>query len=185
MKIICLLLTLFFLQDDYGKPVKTKVADGITMMLPETLHPMSEQDLAAKYISHRMPLAAYTSPDRRADLTVNTANTAWQEADVGLMHNFYKASIVNLFTEVDFIKEETAHINDKAFSVFEFISVLEGDENSFTNRQAVETYNYIAYTIVNGQAMVFSFNASASQKDQWQHTAHEMMQSIKIKKTLR
>ncbi len=181
MKYILFIAFLFFpLKGE--KMVKVKIADGITVMLPETFTPMTAQDLASKYLSARTPLASYTSSDRVADFTVNTANSAWAATDIEIMHKFNKANINSLFTAINFSKEEIIELNGRKFSVFEFVSVLEGEESVVNPQPPVKKYNYILYTIVNNQSMIFSFSAPASKKQLWEENAREIMQSIKINK---
>lgn len=164
--------------DDY---VKTEIAKGITVNIPKSFTPMTESKLNEKYYSARKPLAAYISEDQRADLGVNTSNARWQADDLPMLQNFYRASIMSLYDEVDFLNEEIENINGKDFAVFEFISVVREDENALTVKRPIRKYIYIQYTVHKGKTFVFSFSAPAEQQSRWQEPARTIMESVKIK----
>lgn len=161
--------------------VKTEIAKGITMSLPKTFAPMSESQLHEKYFSAREPIAAYISEDQQTDLGVNTSNARWQASDLPMLQSFYRASILSLYDEVDFLKEGIEEVNGKDFAVFEFVSIVRQEEDALTAQRPIQKYTYIQYTIHNGKAFVFNFNCPAGQQSHWQQTAKTIMESVKIK----
>ncbi len=175
---ILLTVTGFYQHKD--KYVKTEVAEGITLQLPESFTAMTESLLSQKYLSGRRPLAAYTSPDQQADLAVNTSNARWQADDLPMLQNFYKANIESLYDEVKFLKEGIEKINGKDFVLFAFVSLVLPEEGTLTMQQPVRKYTYIAYTIHKGKTYVFNFTAPAQQQAQWQVTAETIVNSIKL-----
>lgn len=160
---------------------KTKVTDKISMKVPMTFTPMNPSDLRNKYLSSRAPIAMYTSPDQQIDLGINVTNNTWQSDDLEILKSFYKANIMNLFTEVNIIQETIQEIGERKFIVFEFVSRVTDQENTFGGNTAISKYTYIEYTIYGENVLLFNFTSPARVKSQWAETVKEMMESVRIK----
>src|SRR4249920_1949885 len=104
------------------KLIKTKIANGITVLLPSDWKPMDNLDFTERYPSVRAPLAAYTNDERLIDFSVNVSATQWPDTDLELAQKFFKASIMNSFDRVVMINEGVEEINKKKFIFFEFES---------------------------------------------------------------
>lgn len=169
-----------------AKLVKTKVHDAITVSIPANFAPVSEQEMASKYVSSRQPVALYTGPDKQADFSVNLSTTQWQHFDLPLVKDFYKASLATLYTEMEWIKEEIQEIRDVNFAIFEYVGTVadEEQENAIRKTSPMQVYTYLAYGLVEGKVVVFTFTAPANQRQQWAPVAEAMMESIRLKKTL-
>ncbi len=165
---------------------KTEVHDAITVSLPADFAPVTEQDMAAKYVSYRKPIALYTDPSRQVDFSVNMSLTQWQYFDLPLVKDFYKASLSTLYADINWIKEDIQEIKDVNFAIFEYVGTVADaeEENSIRQTKPMQVYTYIAYGLVNGKVVVFTFTAPASQRQQWAPVAAAMMESIRLKKTL-
>jgi hypothetical protein len=188
MKINILFLSaVILLLTAFQQPVKlskTKISDHITARLPEDFQPVGEQELRSKYVSHRPPIALYTSPDRQVDFSVNVSVNQWQHFDLPLVKDFYKASLSTLYTDLRMLKEETTELNKHPAALFEFVGTVEGEENVVRSTASISKYHYVAYVLVNGKVAVFTLTAPARQQQQWSAVAEEIMESIRIKKTL-
>ncbi len=158
--------------------VRTEINESISLEVPASFLPMSQQDLRNKFISYRLPLAGFTSPDRSVDLVINQNPTPWRDQDIELLKEFYQNNIRNLFDTVQFFQETVKQINDRNYAVFEFISTVHGDPNSLRRQAAVVDYTWVQYTVKDQQAYVFSFNCPASLRERWQSTADKIMSSI-------
>jgi hypothetical protein len=173
-------------QAQIPKLVNVKVSDQIKMKLPNTLFPMTEQDIRAKYISNKIPLAAYISIDKNADFGVNVSNSRWDESDSEMLKKFYKVNIINLHTDVKFLNDGITSYNGQEFVFFEFVSTVEDeDKKKLTGvLKPLKKYHFIQYAIINNKALVFNFSAPIEQMDIYRPILPEVMSSIKIKKTL-
>lgn len=167
-----------------SKFVKTKVSDGISLLLPGDFIPVSEEDLRRKYLSAKPPVAVYTDYSRSVDFGVNVAYSKWDEEDLEIMKSFYKSNIMGLYNEVQFMNESIENINGKDFAVFEYVSAVYDEESSAFNQGTISKYVRIQYAIVNGKTVLFNFSCPASQKDKWIPIAKEILESVKISKTL-
>ena len=178
----CLLIGRVSAQD--LKLNKTQIGKEITLAIPESFIPMSEQDIAQKYISYRDPLAVYTNSDRTVDFGVNLSVTHWKPEDLEILQDFFENSIRSLYTKVDFIRKDIEVINETPYAVFEFISTVAGEDNAINQSKPISKYHLIHYGVVNNKTVLFNFTAPASAKSEWENVAKEIMSSKKIKKTL-
>ncbi len=163
------------------KLVKTKIAEGITVMLPKELAPMTPEDIIQRYPSVRAPLGAYTNPDRLVDFSVNISATQWKDGDVEFARKFFKATIYNMYDRVEMISEGVETIHKKKFFYFEFDSRINADRKQVTTQDALMKYTYIMYLVHPTRTLVFSFNCTKEQKEEWQETAKVVMHSIKVR----
>lgn len=175
------ILTLVLTSFGLPKMNKTKVAEGITISLPNTLSVMTPEDIVQRYPSVRSPLAAYTDLNRSADFSVNISATQWPDGNVEMAKKFFKAGIANLYDRVDFISEGVQTIHKKKYIFFEFESRVNGNKMQLGEQSPVYRYTYIQYLVEKDKALVFSFNCPKDLRQDWQPTVHAMMKSLKVK----
>ena len=113
---------------DQPKLVKTKVADGITVSIPEGWRPMDGMDFNERYRSVRAPVAAYTNEERVTDFSVNISATQWPDAKLELAQQFFKASLRNMFDRMEIISEGIHEVKGKKYIFFEFESRVNGTQ---------------------------------------------------------
>lgn len=176
-----LIFFLVFGGNEQPKLVKTKVADGITVSIPQGWRPMDGLDFTERYPSVRAPLAAYTNQERLVDFSVNISATRWPDMNHKIAHQFFKASISSMFDRVNFISEGVRTVHGKEFIYFEFESTMSGNRTQEAQRDPILKYSYLQYYLEPGRTLVFSFNAPRRERAEWQATAQAMMESIKIK----
>ncbi len=163
------------------KFIRVKITDDISIKVPQDFNPVPEGQMINRHVHFRRPLALFTDPMNEVDLVFNQNPTRWREADIEILKDFYKSNILSLYDDVEFIKEEVADIRGKKFAVFEFISSIKGNQNSFRNTSALRKYTYIQYTIYHGSTLVSNLSTPARKKLQWSGLAHEIMSSIAFK----
>jgi len=162
------------------KLVKTKINKDITVMLPEELATMTPEDLIQRYPSVRAPLGAYTNTDRLVDFSVNISATQWRYEDVEFAQKFFKSSIYSMFDRVEMLSEGIETIHNKKFIFFEFDSRINADRKEVATQDALMKYTYIMYLVHPSRTLVFSFNCTKEQKEEWQETAKIIMHSVKV-----
>jgi hypothetical protein len=163
------------------KLVKTKIDSGITVSLPTELKPMTPEDLAQRYPSVRAPLGAYTNEDRLVDFSANVSATQWPDGDIKFAQSFFKSTIYNMYDRVDLLSEGFVDLHQKKFFYFEFDSRLNADRKNVGTQDALFRYTYIMYLVEPKRTLVFSFNCTKEQKEEWQETARAIMQTIRVK----
>ncbi|MEO1254808.1 MAG: hypothetical protein AAFY41_07985 [Bacteroidota bacterium] len=160
--------------------VKIGPEQNISMKIPDSFMSMTDQDRMKQVYSTKVPLAMYANESQEVLLGVNYNIMQWTEKDTDLVYGFYKASVNNLFDEVEFIQDEIKEINGRTFIVFEIIGSIRGD-NTFSTKAAQKNYSYIQYTSWNDQVLLFNFSCKNRLRNQWEGIAKEIMESIKIK----
>ena len=163
------------------KLVKTKMGNGITVSLPEEFEPMTPEDIIQRYPSVRAPLGAYTNPDRLVDFCANVSATQWKVDDAKLAMKFFKSSIYSMYDRVEMISEGEVSIHKQNFFYFEFDSRLNSDRKNVATQDPLMKYTYIMYLVKADKTLVFSFNCTKEQKEDWQPIAKMIMHSIKVK----
>ena len=163
------------------KLVKVEVSENITVNLPQSFQPMTEDQMLRKFESARPPVAAYTSADQRADFSVSTSATRWQSSDLPILKDFYRSSLLELYDEVDFLDEGLREVDGVQVAFFELTSLVKEDENAVVPKPPVQMYTFIQYTIHNEKTLIFTFSSPLRQQSQWQPIAQEIMSSVKLK----
>jgi len=163
------------------KLVKVKIKEDITVMLPEDLKPMTEDDMVQRFPSVRAPLGAFTDQNRQADFTVNVSATQWPDGDLKVAGQFFKSGITNLYDKVYFISEGTQEIHGKTYIFFEFESRVNGTKSKLGEQEPVVKYSFVQYLVEPKRTLVFSFSCVKPVMPQWQKQAHAVMKSLRVK----
>lgn len=179
--IVLCVSTMFLMVAAKPKLVKTKVNESITVYIPQDWRPMDAMDFTNRYPSVRAPLAAYTNEERAVDFSVNISATQWPDANAEVAKGFFKASLMNMFDRVEMMSEGVYEVNKKKYIYFEFQSRVNGNPRQEGFADAVVKYTYIQYLVEPGRTLVFSFNAPARVKSEWQEIAQQMMKAVKVK----
>lgn len=179
MMLLCAMFS--FAAQDTPKLKRTRVADGMSLLVPEGWRPMDELDFSQRYPSVRAPIAAFTDQDRLSDISVNVSATQWPDADAAMASQFFKASIMNTFDRVEMISEGVREIKGNNFIYFEFESTIRGNPRELGQQQSIMGYSYIQYLVQPGRTLVFSFHCPRRLRQQWENTALEIMENIRIK----
>lgn len=162
-----------------SKLKKTHISKEITVMIPSDFTPMPDDGIARRYPATTKPLAVYTSPNGQIDFSVTQKTTQFKSRDLNMLQEFYKANLLEKFTNVDFIREEIVDIKGQQYIVFEFVSKM-ADERGTTNLAPVQKYSIIQYTIKGNQLFIFTMHAPFVLKNDWQPTIRQVMSSVKL-----
>jgi len=158
--------------------VAQRVADLVTVKVPETFQKLSDDQIADKIIASRKPLSMYSSPNGSSDFSVSVGNSArnpWEDKDLKMMADFQKANINALFTSVTWLEDKILKVNGQQFAVFEFVS-----EVKEKGKPAIKKYNNVRYTIKKKNVLIFSFVCPEVEKPLQQELAEDILNSIKF-----
>lgn len=191
MRYLAFLLIIFVAGAAFAqtKLKKIQISKEISAQLPGDFSPLPDDGIARKYPASTKPLAVYSSPNGQIDFSVNQKHSQFRPQDLNMLREFYKASLVERFSKVDFIREEVIDINGQKYLVFEYVSSL-ADDRQGGMLAPVQKYSTVQYTIIenddktvrDNQLIVFAFHAPFSMKNEWQQTARDIMSSVNIKK---
>ena len=181
MKKLLLGFPILFLFGFSHKLVKTKIDSGISVNLPTEFSPMTPEDIVQRYPSVRAPLGAFTNPDRLVDFCANVSATQWPQGNAGFAMKFFKSTIYTMYDRVEMISEGVATLHKQNFFYFEFDSRLNADRQNVGTQDPLMKYTYIMYLVKPERTLVFSFNCTKEQKEEWQPVAREIMNSIRVR----
>jgi hypothetical protein len=181
-----------FLTAQTAKLVKTKINETLTVSIPADFTMMAENVYTKKYGAYRPPIAIYTSPNGYADFGINESinrslkafnKSDFKEEDLTMLKSMYKSSVMAMHSEVSFTQDKIETINGRKFLVLEFVGVVRDEDKAITiGNSEKKHYNYLMYSVEEGKVLIFNFNCPANMRSQWQATAKDIMQSIKITK---
>jgi hypothetical protein len=143
--------------------------------LPTAFAQMSDDDIAAKILSYKKPLAFFSDRNKQADLSVNKSNSKFRDTDTEIMRNFYESNVKSVHDNVVFFTNEVQTINGRKYAVLEF----EGEVRE-KGKAAIKKYYYIQYTALKKEVWVFSFSCPIKSKDVWKPVATKAMKSMKV-----
>lgn len=161
------------------KFVKVEVSEGITVKIPKSYAEMTEEDLRQRSDSYRKPVAIYTDPSRTSEFVVNFSYSLWNTYDLDLMMSFFKSSLFEMYSEVSIIKEEVVEVKGRKFLVLEFYSVSR--QEGASNLRPIRKYTSLRYTLDGGRTILFNFTCPQALREEFQETASQIMESIRIK----
>ena len=184
ISVLSLVFTCFLSQLSIGQSkgkliyVSQKVADLVTVKVPETFKKLNDDQIADKIIASRKPLAMFSSPSGTADFSVSVGNSArnpWADTDLKMMAEFQKSNIKSIFTSVEFITEKMEKVNGQTFAIFEFIS-----EVKEKGKPPIRKYNNVRYTIKKKNVLIFSFICSEFERPLNEAIADEILESVRF-----
>lgn len=181
MKRLLIFTVLFGMAFSHQKMVKTKVANGITVSLPDTLMPMQPEDISQRFPSVRNPLGAYTNMERDVDFSVNISATQWPDGDIQLAQQFFKSGLNNLYDRLEIIDEGVHTINKKNYIFFIFESTVSPGQRSVGATESIRKFTYIQYLVEPRRTLVFTFSCPTRFRDGWEDMAHQIMNSLRVK----
>ncbi|QCK16911.1 hypothetical protein [Mangrovivirga cuniculi] len=161
---------------------KATVSESFQIKIPEGFTKMTDDELYAKYRSADPAAFAYISADKQSEFIINKSETPWPEEDIELLYGFYKATIYDLFDEINILKEEIIDLEGKKVAVLEMETVVYPPKNSMIPRPTIRKYNYIQYLIHDGKLWIMSFSSPQGAKQNWKEIIEISMESIKLKK---
>lgn len=167
---------------------RKRIGEGVTLLIPNNFVEMSDEEIASKYFTPKRPLAIFRSPDRKAEIGVNSSIFEWgevgleSEMNMELLKGFYKGAIANSFYEkIKFLNEgEIISIGDRQAIIFEFIGANSEDPNAIVNKGGKSRYHQMLYSVYNGKVLIVNFSVNGTDYTYWQEHATKMITSVKI-----
>src|SRR5688572_7496433 len=155
MKYPLILLAALFVLVSFSAPKlkRVTIAKKVSVLIPEEFTVMPDEGIAAKYPAARKPLGVYTSPNGQVDFSISEKQSTFSEQDLPLLKDIYKASLLNSYSNVQFIRQEIKPINKQNMIVFEFVSTVK-DDNPNSNKAAIKKYTIAQYYVKNRKVTI-------------------------------
>jgi hypothetical protein len=132
---------------------------------------MSDEMWAAKYQKRTRPILVLTDEDGEVNLIADMTPMLANEGQIAAFKDAQLKQLKGRRPDMVVLKEGVETVNGKKVGYFKFLT------------QAVDqkVFNYYFFTVVNGKILLFSFNSIQKLQEKWEHTADEMVRSLRTK----
>lgn len=139
--------------------VTVELVKGIKASIPTDFVLMEEGTMADKYPSYKKPLVMYTNADISIDFGVNTAASKWEKQDYDLLLRFYKSTVEQIFSKVEWLRApEVVKSHGRPYVWLEFKGqVWEENSTVGVKNKVLETYHFLSYTYHKDQILIFNY----------------------------
>lgn len=143
----------------------------INLLAPIEFKSMSDEMWTAKYHSRKRPILVLSDEDGEVNLIADLTQLTATENQIPAFKEAQLQQLKKSRPDMTVLDEGVKTINGKKIGYFKFLT------------QAVDqkVFNYYFFTVVNGKILLFSFNSIEKLQKKWEHTADEIVASLKIK----
>ena len=145
--------------------------EKVELKIPRDFDIMSEELMKLKYPSERRPTLVYSNESGGINIGLNlTENKASQELIDPYVENFVN-TFKNLYPSAEWKGSGTKKINGRKVGYLKLIT------------PAIDTkiYNVMFFTDLDGKLLLSTFNCTEKDIPEWEQSADEIMNSLKIK----
>ena len=153
--------------------VGQQVDEKLLVNVPKDFRKLTPEETKKRYLSENLPLAFFSDARNEVDLVVTKAATFFDEKDIEILKDFYKANIQSLYNKVVFSKEGIETVDKKKAVVFEFTAEL-----TEKGKPPLRKYSYVTYALRGKRVMVFAWTCDEKLKSKWQPTAMKVMKKM-------
>jgi len=151
--------------------IKSLLNDKVELKIPTKFEIMSEELMKVKYPSERRPTLVYSNESGGINVALNlTENKASQKMIEPYVENFVN-TFKNMYPSAEWKGSGTKKINGRKVGYLKLIT------------PAIDTkiYNVMFFTDLNNKLLLCTFNCTEKSIDEWENTADEILNSLKIK----
>ena len=150
--------------------------DGnVTLLLPVSFRPMSEEMLRLKYPNQRRPSIVYTDPTGAVNVALNHTNDRIPKDAVSEAHNVMEQSFRNLYPSATWNRSEVLVKNGRSY----FIMDLR------TPAIDTEVRNIMFGSSLDGRFLLVSFNCTRELEPYWEPYGQRIIESVTLREQCR
>jgi hypothetical protein len=146
--------------------------DGaVTLLIPESFGPMSEELLRLKYPSERRPTVVFSNERGSVNLATNLTANLVRPEQIAELHKAMEATFKNLYPSATWYRSEIITQDGRRYFVLDLLT------------PAVDTQirNVMYGTSFRGRLLLFSFNVTRELEKSWLEIGRTMLSSVRIK----
>ena len=147
--------------------------DKVDILVPKDFNVMSEEKVKLKYPIGKGPTLVFTNEEATINVAFSTTPDLASEYLIPEYLETFKNTYENIFPSAIWYSSGVEKINGKNIGKLEFLSPAAID---------TKVYNLIFFTDLDGALLIVTVNAKEKQMNDWKPIAHEIMNSITIKK---
>ena len=151
--------------------LKSLLDDKVELKIPKEFDIMPEELMKLKYPSERRPTLVYSNESGGINVALNlTQNKASQDLIEPYVENFVN-TFKNIYPSAEWKGSGVKEINGQKIGYLKLIT------------PAIDTkiYNVMFFTDLDGKLLLSTFNCTEKSITEWEQTADEIMNSLKIK----
>ena len=151
--------------------IKSLLNNKVELKIPSEFDIMPEELMKLKYPSDRRPTLVYSNESGGINVALNlTENKANQDLIEPYVVNFVN-TFKNMYPSAEWKGSGTKNINGQKIGFLKLIT------------PAIDTkiYNVMFFTDLNGKLLLCTFNCTEKSIKEWETTADEILNSLKIK----
>ncbi len=175
LRMVALLLTLVFFAGSTPavsqQLEQRSFIDGrVTMLVPTSFTPMSEEVLELKYPSQQRPTLVFSNPAGTVNVALNHTQNAASEADVPGLHRSMEQLLRRVHPTAEWHDSRTGQRDGMRFFVLDFV----------TPALDTDIRNIIFATPLDGRMLLVSFNCVVELQSSWAPVGQKIIDSITI-----
>jgi hypothetical protein len=175
MRFVAVLLTLVACSSLHAEELalaQQSVLDGrVSLLIPATFKPMSEEMLRTKYPSERRPTLVFTNERGTVNIALNHAKGHMPANQLAAFHASMEGSFKKLYPSAEWFRSEVRKINGRDFFVMELR----------TPAIDTEIRNIMLGTSLEDRLLLISFNVTTELEGEWLPTANRIIESVRVK----
>lgn len=156
---------------DTSLELKSLLSDKVEILLPKDFEIMSEEMMKTKYPSERRPTLVYTNKEGSINIAFNHLKDKASQQQLPQFKKTFEDTFKNLYPSATWYSNEIRKINGRDVGILELI----------TPAVDTEVYNLIAYTPLERNLLLVTFNCTKEQLNTWKSTGQTIIASLKIK----
>lgn len=171
---LILLLTTLISTLNFAQTKMTKislVSGRVELNSPVELTQMSDEMWTLKYQNKSKPILMLSDENAEVNLIGFLTNQPASESQLASFKDFQITQLKKSRPDLEVLEQGVKVVNEKKVGFFKF------------KTQAIDqkVFNYYFFTVVDGKIILFTFNCIENLQKEWEKTADEIVNTIKIK----
>lgn len=150
---------------------KTVLKNKVEILIPKDFEIMSDEIMRLKYPSERRPTLVYSDKTTGINVAFNHTTNKATQSQIVAYKNSMVSTFKNLYPSAKWIGEGVKLINGRKVGYLELV----------TPAVDQKIYNLIFFSDLDGRLLLSTFNCVEKKQKDWQGSAHQIMQSLKLK----
>lgn len=167
--IIALMLSYSGFSQTTLKPQKV-LSGGVEILVPTSFSLLPDDVIAKKYPRENRPTVVYGNPSATLNLVINHSQDGITPAELPDAFAGFSGYFDEVYPGIKWYTKEMQDINGKKFIVLEFQ----------TPAADTEIYNLMFMTEYQSRLLIFSFNCTKPEQEEWQEIATKIRKSVKF-----
>lgn len=150
---------------------QTSFFDGkVDILMPKGFSPMAKDMVKSKYPNGSDTMSVYTNEATTVNFAIEHTTNRVKESQIPFLGESTLGILRTQFPSLELIDADTIDVAGKPTGYIEIIT------------PAVDTniYNLMWFTEVDGTVLMFTFNCTVDQQDEWQPRAHKILESFRV-----